>query len=200
MKKLLQIIGAVTLVLILGVVCLGGYLYLKNKNRFSISSNSMAPTFKATDVVEGDRHAYENSTPRVGDVVTYRKGEDGYTYIGRVVGVPGDTISFPSGKLNVNGKPVQLETRVVSNSEGLDEVVEKLGETEYTALYLHDRAGLYLFEDSVTLKDDQYFIAGDNRDNAKDSRFDGPVSKTQFVARLKQIVESQDKERVGRSL
>jgi len=51
--------------------------------------------------------------------------------------------------------------------------------------YLNDH--LTSGEIDVTLKEDQYFVMGDNRDNSEDSRFFGPISRSQIigVARLR---------------
>ena len=38
---------------------------------------------------------------------------------------------------------------------------------------------------SITLKEDEYFVLGDNRNNSKDSRFFGSVEKSQIIGKVK---------------
>lgn len=80
--------------------------------------------------------------------------------IKRLVALPGDTIKIEEGKVYVNG-----------------ELREK---DPYTHVNLYDLSDNSTYE--YTLKDDEYFVLGDNRGNSEDSRSYGPVSKEDILA------------------
>lgn len=72
----------------------------------------------------------------------------------RVIGMPNDTIEFKDNVLYINGE-------------------------SYDEPYL-DNVKTDDFE--ITLKDDEYFCMGDNREVSKDSRYYGPFSSKQIIA------------------
>lgn len=120
-----------------------------NVNR--IPSSSMEPTIRTNSTAISLRLPYlvGNPTPERGDIVTYR--ELGYRHrllIKRVIGIPGDTISFEDGKVLVNGNV-------------LDEP------------YLLEQDSTQSSIPSFTVPDGHVFLMGDNRKNSNDSRTSG---------------------------
>ena len=89
-----------------------------------------------------------------GDIVVFWYPDDpSKSYIKRVIGLPGDTIEIYEGVVRVNGRDVEES-------------------------YLDPR--LNVSHRSVTptvVKNNYYFVMGDNRDNSSDSRFWGLVPK-----------------------
>lgn len=86
---------------------------------FNIPSSSMVPALYTGDFVAVNKYAYgvrlpltynkviDNGSPEHGDVVVFRYPENPKIYyIKRVIGLPGDTVSFDSGNLYVNGEAV----------------------------------------------------------------------------------------------
>jgi len=161
---------------------------------FRIPSGSMIPTLKIGDFILVNKFAYglrwpvldskfvSIGAPERGDVVVFRFPDDpSVDYIKRVVGLPGDTISYRGKRLIVNGEPVpvEVERTISANStsqfdsdlkrervEGRDYLirVSRIPETHpYDCLYKH--RGAY------KVPEGQYFVMGDNRDNSNDSRF-----------------------------
>ena len=65
-------------------------------------SASMFPTVLPGDVVLVDRGVYYMSGPRAGDVVLYRAPRENLVRMARVVGLPGDFITFQDGELIVS--------------------------------------------------------------------------------------------------
>ena len=97
---------------------------------------SMEPTIEEGDLIFVNRMAYRFRVPQRGDVVAVQIAGRSVVYVKRLLGLPGDTVSFVDGVLWRNGEPV-------------DEP------------YVTKRAGWQL--DHVTLGDDDYFVVGDNR-------------------------------------
>src|SRR5690554_4861821 len=88
---------------------------------FQIPSGSMLPTLKIGDFILVNKFHYglrlpvlntkivSNNTPEHGDVIVFRYPEDtSINYIKRVVGVPGDVITYEGKTLYINGEPQTL--------------------------------------------------------------------------------------------
>lgn len=88
-------------------------------------------------------------SPKAGDIVVISRGNE-EPIIKRVIGVPGDTVSFDaeSQQVSVNGKV-------------LDEPYVYIDEYALGAVYT---------DGSVTVPDGAYFVMGDHRNNSMDSR------------------------------
>ena len=87
------------------------------------------------------------------------KSPDG-DIIKRVYGLPGETISCENGFIYINGKKIEDK---YNGNKTLD------------------------FE-LVKLKDDEYFVMGDNRMNSKDSRIFGPFKREKIKGTTKLVI------------
>jgi signal peptidase I len=87
---------------------------------FKIPSSSMVPTLVIGDLILVNKFTYgvrlpvlnkkiiEVGDPQRGDVMVFKYPKDmTQDYIKRVIGVPGDTITYENKRLTVNGKPVE---------------------------------------------------------------------------------------------
>lgn len=61
----------------------------------------MAPTLKDGDIKIVDTGAYSSSPPRRGDIIFFHVKVG---LIGRVIGLPGETVTIAGGAVSVNGK------------------------------------------------------------------------------------------------
>lgn len=116
--------------------------------RSKIISRSMEPTLKVGDVVYINKLAYIRSDIQRGDVVWFicdEEGNEGDIFVKRVIGLPGDAISFEDGYVFING--VMLD-----ESAYLDSDIE----TDSSK--------------SFNVPDGCYFLMGDNRENSNDCR------------------------------
>ncbi len=178
-------------------IAYGAVLYFRVKDLYTISSDSMAPALISGDVIRVDRDAYRTRKPEPGEIVLFNP-TDGpqQPFLFRIVGVPGDRVIFPKGKLFVNEKPV--EARPTEKTPEWEMYEEKLGSRTFLVTYTTGATSF--FETPALMGENEYFVAGDNRDNARDSRYLGPVKAERIVGRAVKIVDSKDPKRIGKDL
>jgi signal peptidase I len=171
---------------------------------FRIPSGSMMPTLLVGDFILVNKYAYgirlpvlntkvlEVGEPQRGDVVVFRYPKDpSVDYIKRVVGIPGDRISYYNKVLHVNGEPAEQTTGGVFvgkgsgvSMSGASERVEQLGDVQHHILVMPRTPGL---EGEYIVPEGTYFVMGDNRDNSNDSRYWGPVPEENLVGKAFRI-------------
>jgi len=164
---------------------------------FRIPSGSMMPTLLQGDFIFVKKYAYglrlpvtetkiiETGEPERGDVIVFRLPSDpSINYIKRVVGLPGDVVSYRRHVLTINGQVVPTERH--PRATPMDpRFTEKLGEREHEILISNEK--LVTPEDDFTVPDGEYFVMGDNRDNSKDSRFIGTIPESFLVGEAVRI-------------
>lgn len=125
-----------------------------------IPTGSMIPTIQINDHLIINRIPYYFTDPKPGEIVVFRQDKE---LIKRVIAVPGDIIDIQDGNVYINN--------------------ELLNEP-----YLNEQNSTYEFwvdnvEFPLTLEKDMYFVMGDNRNNSEDSRFFGPINRSQIYAK-----------------
>lgn len=115
-----------------------------------------------------------------GDIVVVTMEEDGQKthWVKRVIGLPGDTVSCVNDVVYINGKVLD-ETKYI-DPDYRQSLVDKFG--YFNKVPNADNTNVEDFEE-VKLKDDEYYVMGDNRPYSKDSRYVGPVKKSQIFAK-----------------
>lgn len=115
-----------------------------------------------------------------GDIVVVTMKEEGQKthWVKRVIGLPGDTVSCVNDVVYVNGKVLD-ETKYI-DPDYRQSLVDKFG--YFNKVPNADNTNVEDFEE-VKLKDDEYYVMGDNRPYSKDSRYVGPVKKSQIFAK-----------------
>ncbi|HEU4851985.1 MAG TPA: signal peptidase I [Telluria sp.] len=183
---------------------------------FKIPSSSMVPTLLVGDFILVNKFTYgirlpivnkkimEVNDPQRGDVMVFKYPKDmSQDYIKRVVGVPGDKITYENKRLTVNGKPVSYQPM----DDYLDDehavyhkqYVENLAGTPHRILNDESKRGIELggveefpnkqacsySYDKFTciVPEGNYFMMGDNRDNSLDSRYWGFVPDKNIVGK-----------------
>jgi len=167
---------------------------------FRIPSGSMMPTLLVGDFILVNKFTYGLRLPVVntriadlgrparGDVAVFRFPKDPTVdYIKRVVGLPGDRISYRGKTLYVNGTAVQiaLEGPYTGTSSGLPMpgihvYKEDLVGVQHNILLEEHKP---MFDVERVVPDGHYFVMGDNRDNSNDSRFWGFVPEGNLVGK-----------------
>ena len=164
---------------------------------FQIPSGSMIPTLEVGDFILVNKFAYGlrapvlNNTiiptgkPQRGDVMVFfpPHAPDTY-YIKRVIGVPGDNISYNNHVLTLNGKVIEekLVAELPAGAPMLRLVTENIDGKEFTA-YKHIQPSRLSMHGSWVVPEGHYFMMGDNRDNSLDSREWGFVSEDAIVGK-----------------
>lgn len=115
-----------------------------------------------------------------GDIVVVTMEEEGQKthWVKRVIGLPGDTVSCVNDVVYINGKVLD-ETKYIA-PDHRQSLVDKFG--YFNKVPNADNTNVEDFEE-VKLGDDEYYVMGDNRPYSKDSRYVGPVKKSQIFAK-----------------
>ena len=182
---------------------------------FKIPSGSMIPTLLIGDLILVNKFTYglrlpvantrltEGHAVQRGDVVVFRyPPKPSVDYIKRVIGLPGDEVSYLNKRLTINGKEVP-ETAVSdffdeSTMEYFKQFNEQLGDVRHNIIVDTRRAAFIGNPDAfpyrancrysiegVTCKvpEGHFFMMGDNRDNSLDSRYWGFVPEGNIIGR-----------------
>lgn len=147
---------------------------------------------------------YKTGKPKLGEIVVFHWPVNPYQvdYIKRVVGLPGDTISYINKVLYINGKPAKQKfiTKTLYGDAGLSRwVVEKRQEN-----LLGVKHDIYICPASSTqcpgnktvnfynlrVPKGEYLMMGDNRDDSDDGRYWGFVPAKDLIGKAKFIVFS----------
>ncbi len=129
---------------------------------FIVAGSSMSPTFENGDYLIIDKISYALGTPERYDVVVFRYPADPKKFfIKRIIGLPKETV-------NINGTTV-----TIINSENKGGVVL---EQPFVKKYGDN-------ETHFELKDNEYFVMGDNRGASSDSRYWGAVNQELITGR-----------------
>ncbi|CAM8639170.1 LepB Signal peptidase I [Acidimicrobiia bacterium] len=158
----LVIVGAILLALVVKVFLL---------QAFYIPSLSMSPTLRKGDRVLVNKLSYRLHDVNRGDVIVFERpaSETSSTIpdlIKRVVGLPGESISFIDGAVYVDGK--RLDESYLSDG---------------TVTSSANAPNKCTAEAPCVVPSGQVWVMGDNRSDSKDSRYFGSIDESTIVGR-----------------
>lgn len=198
---------------------------------FKIPSGSMIPTLHVGDLILVNKFHYgvklpvlnakvfDNHAPERGDVIVFRYPVDPrLDYIKRIVGLPGDEVSYLNAELKVNGQPVpsvalgedydeegmRLMARFKETMSGKEHAVQRFPQVlpfnEAAPRQFPQRELCRYSVEGFVCKvpAGHYFAMGDNRDNSEDSRYWGFVPEANIVGKAFFIwMNFRDPKRIG---
>ena len=169
---------------------------------FKIPSGSMIPTLLVGDFIVVNKFSYglrlpvlnkkilSLGEPERGDVVVFRYPVDpSINFIKRLIGLPGDTITYRNKELFVNGESLSKQENGRYTSEEVKcstpradaiRFHEMVGDVEHDIL-LHERSGSR--NGQWVVPEGHFFVMGDNRDRSNDSREWGFVPEENMMGR-----------------
>ena len=174
---------------------------------FRVPSNSMMPTLLTGDFIVVNKFDYGLrlpitntqlivfSAPERGDVAVFRypNYERNTAYLGvdfikRIIGLPGDKISYQNDRLTINGKAVSYSE--IGSYKGVDSgramsgydlVREEIEGANHDVLLSPIKPSSQFPE--ITVPEEHYFVMGDNRSNSGDSRAWGYVPESYIIGK-----------------
>lgn len=162
---------------------------------FQIPSGSMLPTLQIGDFILVNKHHYgvrlpvlnskiiEINDPERGEVAVFRyPNNPSINYIKRIIGLPGDVISYQNKTFTING--VEIESELLARLPPVNPEVlllqETLGDKTFTT---YQDLGRPSIAAQWVVPEGHYFAVGDNRDNSNDSRYWGYVPDELLVGK-----------------
>ncbi len=131
--------------------------------QIEVSGSSMEATLHNEDHLILEKLSYHFGTPKRFDIIVFRPypGDKEVYYIKRIIGLPGE-------KVQIIGSDIYIDGELLEEDYGYEKIAD---------------AGIA--GDSIVLKEEEYFVLGDNRNNSKDSRDPsiGPVHKSSVMGR-----------------
>jgi len=172
---------------------------------FRIPSGSLKPTLVEGDFILVNKYVYglkwpvldtaiaHNQHPKRGDIVVFRwPPNPKVDFIKRVVGLPGDTISYVNKQLTINGnviaqKDLGFGTDYDQNVAKSVEIKEEQLVKVKHRIYINPRVPSVDYIKNMVVPKGYYFVMGDNRDNSADSRFFGFMPEENLVGKATRI-------------
>lgn len=168
---------------------------------FRIPSGSLEPTLMKGDFILVNKYDYgvrlpivhkklfQLGEPKRGDIIVFRYPPNpSVDFIKRVIGIPGDKVSYVNKTLYVNGKVVAQNVlgpeQVLDDEDRLwqaQKLTEDLAGVKHN-IYVDPARKGQDFKD-IVVPEKMYFVMGDNRDNSLDSRFWGFVPEQNIVGK-----------------
>lgn len=158
-KKFWLLVSPLLLLVVLGLI------FISVVAAYQIDGISMLPTFDNNAKVRGLKIFGELKR---GDLVTYAlpnehcESVETCIFFGRVIGLPGEKIEMANYFVKINDQQIE----------------EPYLAPDTKTLFSPEVGGIF------ELKDDEYFVMGDNRPYSADSRLFGPVKREQIKAKI----------------
>lgn len=207
-------------VVLLAIFMFRGFMF----DWFRIPSGSMRPTLEVGDFVlvrksafgvripETDIRLTEGDAPARGDVIVFRKPGGGIFYIKRIIGVPGDRVTYRGKRVLVNEREFNYaplgaaagESQSVLGARSMPMFAEEIPNRGWHDILLDGDLSVFIRSPdprhcalgragrsadlTCEVPPGHYFVLGDNRDHSQDSRFWGFVPREKIVGPAVRVV------------
>lgn len=150
-------------------ICIAAVLLITNflVRPVQVKGSSMYPTLQNNTMGLSNLLGFRMDGLKRFDIAIIYLPEKSEYLVKRVIGLPGETVSYSSGQLYINGEAVEepfLNQSYIEETEAAE------------GTFMQD-------VQPVTLGEDEYFCLGDNRPHSTDSRFYGPFKKDQILSK-----------------
>jgi len=136
---------------------------------FLVWGRSMMPNFSDGDYLLVNELSYRFISPKRGDVIVFRYPQNPSSrYIKRIIGLPGETVEIRDGEI------------IIYQSGGMS---FSLDESGYLPKNTSTSPKIWPLI-SHTLKQNEYFVLGDNRDASSDSRVWGVLPRENIIGHV----------------
>ena len=147
------------------LIFIGCYILISYFGISIVSGQSMEPTLHNNDVIIHSNYPSTTDNLKINDIIIADTPPDIFgqdeLIVKRIVGLPNDTIEIKNNVFYRNGKAVNENyIKEVMNSEDFSNIP------------------------AITLKSNEYYIMGDNRNHSTDSRYFGPISKDTITSKV----------------
>lgn len=181
---------------------------------FRVPSDSMYPSVPNGSYLFIDRRGFSNFGPfrwlkmrptakiARGDVIAFLVGDKRAVHLKRVIGLPGDHVTLKARQLFINGAavPVQVAPGELVQAGRLEYQLasEMIDGREIEIAWLPNR---FSSDFDGVVPQGHYFMLGDNRDNARDSRFPdiGFVPKERLIGKVVKVWKGSAPKATGAS-
>lgn len=186
-NKLTKTLGLIGGAFVLAVLLARAFLF----SWYTYSGSLMYPTLHSQKVL----FVSFISTPQRGDLVLAQFPNQSKSFF-RVIGLPGDSVSYNSNQIILNGQLIASKTsplaeEIIKNYSGplypnttkdsLSVKRELLGEASYDVLLLNIDKNNY---GPVVVPKDAYYLIQDNRIISSDSRYLGIIDKSKVIGKV----------------
>lgn len=133
---------------------------------FYVSGQSMEPNFHNNEYIIVDQISYRFHAPHRGDVIVFKYPMNvAFSFIKRIVALPGERVTIQNGNTTIYSQ---------EHPQGF-----KLNEESYIKPSV-----ITVGDVDTILKEDEYFVLGDNRPNSSDSRQWGILPQHLIVGKV----------------
>ena len=140
------------------------FVYLLIMRPHKIKGSSMSPNYPDGEYLLTEKVTYYLRNPERGDIVVFTPPiSTTDEFIKRVIGLPGEKVMLKNGHVYIN---------------------DKLLDESYIASDMPTIGGTFLPDnEDYTIPQGKYMVFGDNRPNSSDSRYWGPITKSEISGR-----------------
>ena len=179
------------LIIIIGIITITWFYDYNSAvgvKSYKIPTTSNEPTLNIEDKGVGDLRAFNDVKPNYGDIVVFQKKDSLNPWVFRIIALPNDKLEIKNNFLIINGKKCKTSFIKETKSDVFDvnEYEEELPNGHKHKIYTFKKP----FEDNINdvneiiIPANCYYLIGDNRDNAMDSRYIGVIEREEIIAKV----------------